>query len=210
MSFIVSVQERLSRCPTLRHAEPARRCTTCRMPVPRSPSRANSASPTAAISAALAAFSGVDRRFRATASPSRRWRQLHAGRRLRPPSGGDGRGPRPPRAAPIPGRRLLLAFQPHRYTRTRDCFEDFVKVLGTADVRAAVRGVRRRRAPIVAADGRSLAHALRVNGKVEPIFVEDDCRTCPATIMGLVQDGDVVITMGAGSISGRACQTDFL
>jgi UDP-N-acetylmuramate--alanine ligase len=100
-----------------------------------------------------------------------------------------------------PGRRLVLAFQPHRFSRTRDLFEDFVKVLGTPDVLVLGEVYAAGEAPVRAADGRSLAHALRVNGKVEPIFVEA-IADMPATIMGLVQDGDVVITMGAGSISG--------
>lgn len=103
--------------------------------------------------------------------------------------------------AAYPGRRLVLAFQPHRFSRTRDLFEDFVKVLGKPDVLVLAEVYAAGEAPIRAADGRSLAHALRVNGKVEPIFVEA-IADMPATIMGLVQDGDVVITMGAGSISG--------
>ncbi|WP_426104027.1 UDP-N-acetylmuramate--L-alanine ligase [Massilia sp. TSP1-1-2] len=103
--------------------------------------------------------------------------------------------------AAYPGRRLVLAFQPHRYSRTRDLFEDFVKVLGKADVLVLAEVYAAGEAPVRAADGRSLAHALRVNGKVEPIFVEA-IADMPATIMDLVQDGDVVITMGAGSISG--------
>jgi len=100
-----------------------------------------------------------------------------------------------------PGRRLVLAFQPHRYSRTRDLFEDFVKVLGKPDVLVLGEVYAAGEAPVRAADGRSLAHALRVGGKVEPIFVES-IADMPATIMGLVQDGDVVLTMGAGSISG--------
>ena len=100
-----------------------------------------------------------------------------------------------------PGRRLVLAFQPHRFSRTRDLFEDFVKVLGTPDVLVLGEVYAAGEAPVRAADGRSLAHALRVNGKIEPIFVES-IADMPATIMGLVRDGDVVITMGAGSISG--------
>ena len=100
-----------------------------------------------------------------------------------------------------PGRRLVLAFQPHRYSRTRDLFEDFVKVLGTADVLVLAEVYAAGETPVRAADGRALAHALRVNGKVEPIFVEA-IADMPASIMGLVRDGDVVITMGAGSISG--------
>src|SRR3954468_591399 len=100
-----------------------------------------------------------------------------------------------------PGRRLVLAFQPHRFTRTRDLFEDFVKVLATPDVLVLGDVYAAGEAPIVAADGRSLAHALRVGGKIEPIFVEA-IADMPDTIMKVVRDGDVVITMGAGSISG--------
>jgi UDP-N-acetylmuramate--alanine ligase len=99
-----------------------------------------------------------------------------------------------------PGRRLVLAFQPHRYTRTRDLFEDFVKVLATPDVLVLGEVYAAGEAPIVAADGRALAHALRVGGKIEPIFVEA-IGDMPDTIMNVVRDGDVVITMGAGSIS---------
>jgi UDP-N-acetylmuramate--alanine ligase len=103
--------------------------------------------------------------------------------------------------AAYPGRRLVLAFQPHRYTRTRDLFEDFVKVLGSVDVLLLAEVYAAGEAPIVAADGRALAHALRARGKTEPIFVES-IGDMPETIMGVVRDGDVVITMGAGSISG--------
>jgi UDP-N-acetylmuramate--alanine ligase len=99
-----------------------------------------------------------------------------------------------------PGRRLMLAFQPHRYTRTRDLFEDFVKVLSTTDALVLAEVYSAGEPPIVAADGRSLAHALRVLGKVEPVFVEDIAEMAD-TIMSVAKDGDVVITMGAGSIS---------
>ncbi|GIZ50927.1 UDP-N-acetylmuramate--L-alanine ligase [Noviherbaspirillum aridicola] len=100
-----------------------------------------------------------------------------------------------------PGRRLVLAFQPHRYTRTRDLFEDFVKVLSSVDALLLAEVYPAGEQPIVAADGRALAHALRVQGKVEPIFVEN-IADMPAAIMDAARDGDVVITMGAGSISG--------
>lgn len=100
-----------------------------------------------------------------------------------------------------PGRRLVLAFQPHRYTRTRDLFEDFVKVLSSTDVLVLGEVYAAGEAPIVAADGRALARALRVAGRVEPVFVEDILEM-PATILSLLRDGDVVITMGAGSIAG--------
>jgi UDP-N-acetylmuramate--alanine ligase len=101
----------------------------------------------------------------------------------------------------FPGRRLVLAFQPHRYTRTRDLFEDFIKVLSSADALVLAEVYAAGEQPIVAADGRALSHALRVLGKVDPIFVED-ISEMPDTILGMVKDGDVVITMGAGSISG--------
>lgn len=99
----------------------------------------------------------------------------------------------------FPGRRLVLAFQPHRFTRTRDCFEDFVKVLSTVDALLLAEVYAAGEAPVVAADGRSLARAIRVAGKVEPVFVEN-IEEMPATVLAAVQDGDVVITMGAGSI----------
>ena len=101
----------------------------------------------------------------------------------------------------FPSRRLVLAFQPHRYTRTRDCFEDFVAVLGGVDglVLAEVYAAGEPR--IVAADGRALARALRVAGKVEPIFVEH-IDSIPQAILDAARDGDVVITMGAGSVGG--------
>ena len=99
----------------------------------------------------------------------------------------------------FPGRRLVLAFQPHRYTRTRDCFEDFVKVIGSADAVLLAEVYAAGEAPIIAADGRALTRALRVAGKVDPVFV-DGIDEMPATIRAQARDGDVVITMGAGSI----------
>jgi UDP-N-acetylmuramate--alanine ligase len=99
----------------------------------------------------------------------------------------------------FPGRRLVLAFQPHRFTRTRDCFEDFVKVIGQADAVLLGEVYAAGEAPIVAADGRSLARALRVAGKVEPVFV-DEIAAMPQAILDNARDGDVLICMGAGSI----------
>jgi UDP-N-acetylmuramate--alanine ligase len=93
----------------------------------------------------------------------------------------------------------VLAFQPHRYTRTRDCFEDFVKVIGHADAVLLGEVYAAGEAPIVAADGRSLSRALRVAGKVEPIFV-DDIAEFPQTAIDNAQAGDVLLCMGAGSI----------
>jgi UDP-N-acetylmuramate--alanine ligase len=99
----------------------------------------------------------------------------------------------------FPGRRVVLAFQPHRYTRTRDCFEDFVRVLSTVDVLLLTEVYAAGEAPIVAADGRALARAVRVVGKVEPIFVEQ-VTDFPEAVTNTVCDGDVVLAMGAGSI----------
>ncbi|MDR3411306.1 MAG: UDP-N-acetylmuramate--L-alanine ligase [Formivibrio sp.] len=153
----------------------------------------------AAIRKALAEFAGVGRRF-----------QRHGEIDL--PAGGsftlvDDYGHHPvemvatlaaARGA-FPGRRLLLAFQPHRYTRTRDCFEDFVKVLSTVDGLLLAEVYAAGEPPIVAADGRSLARAVRVAGKVEPVFVED-ITALPQAILAAAQPGDVVLIMGAGSI----------
>lgn len=155
--------------------------------------------PDAPIVSALAAFGGVGRRFQ-------RYGELPA------TEGGeftliDDYGHHPVEMAAVvaaargafPGRRLVLAFQPHRYTRTRDCFEDFVKVLGTADAVLLTEVYAAGEQPIVAADGRALARALRVAGQVDPVFV-DDINELPATIAKQARGGDVVIAMGAGSI----------
>lgn len=100
----------------------------------------------------------------------------------------------------FPGRRLVLAFQPHRYTRTRDCFEDFVKVISShADAVLLAEVYAAGEPPIVAADGRSLARALRVGGKLEPVFV-DKIEDMAQAIVDFVQGGDIVMCMGAGSI----------
>ena len=99
----------------------------------------------------------------------------------------------------FPGRRLVLAFQPHRYTRTRDCFDDFVTVIGQADAVLLAEVYAAGEAPIVAADGRSLARALRVAGKVEPQFVADISGMAQMAVQG-ARDGDVLLCMGAGTI----------
>ena len=103
----------------------------------------------------------------------------------------------------FPGRRLMLAFQPHRYTRTRDCFEDFVKVLSTVDALVLTEVYAAGEAPIVAADGRALARAVRLQGKVEPLFV-DEVSGMAEAIGGAARDGDVLLVMGAGSIGNIA------
>jgi UDP-N-acetylmuramate--alanine ligase len=157
------------------------------------------------IAAALAGFKGVGRRFQrygeARAADGGRYTVV------------DDYGHHPAEMAAtlaaargaFPGRRLVLAFQPHRYTRTRDCFEDFVKVLSTADALVLTDVYPAGEAPIVAADGRALARAVRVHGRVEPIFV-DTVNELPAAIRAVTRDRDVVLTMGAGSIGGVAAQ----
>lgn len=109
----------------------------------------------------------------------------------------------------FPDRRLVLAFQPHRYTRTRDCFEDFVRVLSSADAVLLTEVYPAGEAPIVAADGRSLVRAVRVAGKVEPLFLETTSEL-PQAILSAAKDGDVVIVMGAGSIGQVAAKTKEL
>jgi len=105
----------------------------------------------------------------------------------------------------FPERRIVLAFQPHRYTRTRDLFEDFVRVLSSADALLLAEVYPAGETPIVAADSRTLSRALRVYGKVEPVFVED-IADMPEAIRRAAHDGDVVLTMGAGSIGNVPAQ----
>lgn len=155
--------------------------------------------PDAAVQKALAEFKGVGRRFQSYGDL---------------PAAGGGHftviedyGHHPVEVAAtlaaargaFPGRRLVLAFQPHRFTRTRDCFEDFVKVLGHADAVWLAEVYAAGEAPIVAADGRALARALRVAGKLEPVFV-DEIEAMPQAILENARGGDVVMCMGAGSI----------
>jgi UDP-N-acetylmuramate--alanine ligase len=109
----------------------------------------------------------------------------------------------------FPNRRLVMAFQPHRYTRTRDCFEDFVKVLSGADVVLLTEVYAAGESPIVAADTRSLIRAIRVAGKVEPLFVETTDEL-PQAILDIAKADDVVIVMGAGSIGQVAARTKGL
>ena len=156
--------------------------------------------PDAPVAQALAQFAGVGRRFT-------RHGEL--------PSADGGRftlvddyGHHPVEMAAVlaaargafAGQRLVLAFQPHRYTRTRDCFEDFVAVMGGFDAVLLTEVYPAGEAPIVGADGRALARALRVAGSVDPVYV-DDVAALPAAIARAVRDGDVLITMGAGSIA---------
>ncbi len=159
--------------------------------------------PEAAIARALSGFTGVDRRFQ-------RFGEVALA------GGGsfalvDDYGHHPAEMAATiaaargayPGRRLLLAFQPHRFTRTRDLFEDFVRVLSSVDALVLADVYPAGEAPIVAADGRALVRAVRVAGKVEPVFVEQVARMGEA-VLAAVRKGDVVVTMGAGSVAGLA------
>ncbi len=104
-----------------------------------------------------------------------------------------------------PKRRIVLAFQPHRYTRTRDLFDDFSAVLSGVDVLLLSEVYPAGEAPIVAADSRALARSIRLRGRVDPIYVES-ITDLPANLMNIVRSGDVVMTMGAGSIGGVAAQ----
>jgi UDP-N-acetylmuramate--alanine ligase len=100
----------------------------------------------------------------------------------------------------FPGQRLVVAFQPHRYTRTRDVFEGFTRVLSQVDVLLLTEVYPAGEEPIVAADSKSLARSIRVQGKVEPIYIEE-VDDLPAAILDIVQDGDIVLVMGAGSVA---------
>jgi UDP-N-acetylmuramate--alanine ligase len=165
--------------------------------------------PDAAIIKALAEFKGVGRRFE-------RYGEVPA------KEGGtftliDDYGHHPVEMQAViaaargafPGRRLVLAFQPHRYTRTRDCFEDFVRVLSTVDGLLLTEVYSAGESAIVAADARSLIRGIRVAGKVEPIFVETTDEL-PQAIVDLAKADDVVIVMGAGSIGQVAAHTKEL
>ena len=100
----------------------------------------------------------------------------------------------------FPGRRILLVFQPHRYSRTRDCFEDFVRVLSSSDVLVITEVYSAGEKPIAAADGRALTRAVRLSGALEPVFIEK-LDEVVKTVLSLVKANDIVLTMGAGSIS---------
>ncbi len=98
------------------------------------------------------------------------------------------------------GRRVVLAFQPHRYTRTRDLLDDFASVLSTGDALLVTEVYAAGEAPIAAADGRAICRAVRTRGKVEPVFVEK-VETLHEALRAVLKPGDVLVTMGAGSIS---------
>jgi UDP-N-acetylmuramate--alanine ligase len=168
--------------------------------------------PDAAIASALAGFNGVGRRF--TQVGDFPVAQQHGGGSF---TLIDDYGHHPVEMAATlaaargawPQRRIVLAFQPHRYTRTRDCFEDFVHVLGSADAVLLTDVYPAGEQALVAADGRALARALRVAGRVEPVFVEH-VADLPQAILDFARDDDVVVVMGAGSISRVPAQVGEL
>ncbi len=152
----------------------------------------------AAIQRALAGFQGIGRRF-----------QLYG---EMPTTAGqvlmiDDYGHHPQEIAATveairggwPQRRLVMAFQPHRYTRTRDLFEDFVKILSEVDVLVLLDVYPAGEEAIAAADGRALSRAIRARGQVDPIFV-DAVADLPAVLRGVLHEGDVLLTLGAGDI----------
>jgi UDP-N-acetylmuramate--alanine ligase len=156
----------------------------------------------AAIQKALANFQGIDRRLQQLGEI-----QWAGGRALVV----DDYGHHPTEVAATldavrqgwPERRLVLAFQPHRYTRTRDLLDDFARVLGDCDVLLVTEVYAAGEAPIAGADGRAICRAVRSRGVVEPIFVErvDDLAE---SLRGVLHDGDVILTMGAGNIGAVA------
>jgi UDP-N-acetylmuramate--alanine ligase len=104
------------------------------------------------------------------------------------------------------GRRLVLAFQPHRYTRTHDLLDDFARVLASScDALIVTEVYAAGEAPIVGADGKAICRAVRSHGKVEPVFV-DKIDALPDALKSIVRDGDVIVTMGAGSIGAMAAE----
>ena len=162
----------------------------------------------AAIQQALAEFKGVGRRFQ-------HYGRLHHQGKHFDLIDDYGHHPVEMRATieaargAYEGRRLVLAFQPHRYTRTRDCFEDFIKVLSSADAVLLAEVYSAGEQAIAAADGRALTRSLRLAGEMEPRFV-DDISAMPQSILDVIEDGDVVVCMGAGSIGAVPAQLKAL
>jgi UDP-N-acetylmuramate--alanine ligase len=158
--------------------------------------------PDAAIQRALANFQGIDRRLQQLGEI-----QWPGGRALIV----DDYGHHPTEVAATldavrqgwPTRRLVLAFQPHRYTRTRDLLDDFGRVLGECDVLLVTEVYAAGETPIAGADGRAICRAVRTRGHVEPVFVEH-VESLADSLRGVLHDGDVVLTMGAGNIGAVA------
>ena len=158
--------------------------------------------PDAAIQRSLANFEGIGRRLETVGEVKSRGRRVTVV---------DDYGHHPTEIAATleaarqawPGRRLVLAFQPHRYTRTHDLIDDFGRVLSEADALLVTEVYAAGEEPIANADGRAICRAVRGRGRLEPVFVED-VRKLPAALAGVIADGDVVLTMGAGSIGAVA------
>jgi len=158
--------------------------------------------PDAEIQRALASFQGIDRRLQQLGEI-----QWPDGRALVI----DDYGHHPTEIAATldavrqgwPSRRLVLAFQPHRYTRTRDLLDDFGRVLGDCDVLLVTEVYAAGEAPIAGADGRAICRAVRTRGLTEPVFVEHVDELADS-LRGILHDGDVVLTMGAGNIGAVA------
>ncbi|MBI1422758.1 MAG: UDP-N-acetylmuramate--L-alanine ligase [Gammaproteobacteria bacterium] len=158
----------------------------------------------AAITKALAEFQGIGRRFqRYEDIPVASGTVMHI----------DDYGHHPREAAAVieairggwPNRRLVLVFQPHRYTRTRDLFEDFCMVLSEVDSLVLLEVYPAGETPIPGADGRTLARAIRNRGMVDPVFVET-VDQLPQALHAILQDGDILLTLGAGNIGAIAPQ----
>ncbi len=155
-----------------------------------------------AIAHALANFQGIDRRLQPLGEIA--WAEGHA-------TVVDDYGHHPTEVAATldavrqgwPKRRLVLAFQPHRFTRTRDLLDDFGRVLGECDVLLVTEVYAAGEAPIAGADGRAICRAVRSRGLIEPVFVEHVEELAEA-LRGVLRDGDVVLTMGAGNIGAVA------
>lgn len=155
-----------------------------------------------AVVAALAGFEGIDRRFQSLGEV-----QTAAGTVML----FDDYGHHPTEIEATlgaakggwPNRRIVLVFQPHRYTRTRDLMDDFAQVLSAADVLVLLDVYAAGEAPIAGADGRAMARAIRTRGVLEPVFVESLDELEPV-LKGLLADGDLVLTMGAGDIGAYA------
>ncbi|MFZ5620544.1 MAG: UDP-N-acetylmuramate--L-alanine ligase [Pseudomonadota bacterium] len=158
----------------------------------------------AAIQSALANFAGIGRRFQVYGEC-----RLPAGRVLLI----DDYGHHPREVAAVidairngwPERRLVVAFQPHRYTRTRDLFEDFAQVLSEADALVLTEVYAAGEAPIAGADGRALSRAIRLRGQVDPVFV-DSAADLAEVLPGVLADGDVLLMAGAGDIGAASAE----
>lgn len=154
--------------------------------------------PVATIQAALTAFQGIGRRFQARSGCLLGTAEVMLV---------DDYGHHPRELAATleavrsgwPDRRLVLAFQPHRYSRTHDAFDDFVAVLSQVDVLVLTEVYAAGEAPIAGADGRALSRAIRTRGQVDPVFIEQ-IDELPQVLPDIVSDGDIVVTMGAGNI----------